>query len=649
MDSGVTSLEEGYDGSKLAHYIETVATDTDAEYGTIDELQGALCEGVTAVEWLDRVYSLLMDDGLSETIRDSKIILDQAGYLDGLSNLYRDDNIDSELKDIGDSVLGLEIRERLRDSRLSSLLDEIGKGDLGNRHVAQEIADKLRDLGRDGAVAEELAQASPRFLSWIVAKEQWNYLTEFPAYSEKPRDGRPIVLWLHAREMDDSEMPLAPIRVWAEDLQQYSDLFPWQFIMADDFFTSMPRDDVWRVLSMQGYVRTEVVFRSSKIIGDFLPDEPLAEGDHRTTGAVPVTGLSFLTKDGVGIMARVRDSQARARLFWRLLTEWLAMRDPEGLMAEATSCECGVRHSYYPATWLVPVVRNSWVPQGEGIRDRSTAESLAKLLRGSGWMPDSLGEAEEIDRLLRAIRVTRLDLMRYLIVSDDESRSTLDDTITEILVSTDGDLKHVRDFAEDMRTDEHLHECVSERRERRRIVHENQRLGSLVEDLVREGLEEEGFTVRRTGIGSDFEIEYDVIEGEEEIGIELSRNDRTWLVEVKATRERSARMTAKQAETAVTEGDRFLLCVVPVGLSSTNPRRDDVLTDMRFVENIGPRLTPLCVELDALNELRDDATAVSDGDVQLEIEAGTARVRVDDAAWQDGLCLEDLAAHLAGK
>ena len=649
IDSEVESFEEGYGGSKLASYIEEVAMDTDGDYGTIDKLQSALCEGIMAVEWLDQVYSLLLDDGLGDIIRSRKIILDQAGYLDELSSLYRDDNIDGELKDIGDDILGLGIRERLRDSRLSFLVDEIGKGDLGNKHVAQEIVDRLRSLGREEAVAKELAQAAPCFLAWVVANEQWTYLTEFPAYSEKPRDGSPTVIWLREREIDDSEMPLAPIRVWAEDLQQYSDLFPGQFTMADDFFTAMPSDEVWQVLNRQGYARTDVVFRGDEIIRKFLPDEPLADGDHRSTDPVSVTGLSFLTKDRVGIMARVRDSQTRARLFWRFLTEWLAVRDPEGLIPRSTDCECEDRHSYYPATWLLPIVENSWVPQGEDIRDRSTAESLAKLLRDSGWTPDSLGDTEEATRLLRAIRVTRLDLLRHFIVGDDESRSALDDTITEILVSTGGNLSYVRDFAEDMKTDEHLHEYLYERRERRRIVHENQRLGSLVEDLVREGLEEEGFTVRRTGIGSDFEIEYDVIEEEQEIGIELSRDDRTWLVEVKATREQYARMTAKQAETAVAEGDRFLLCVVPVGLSWTDLKKDDVLPSMRFVENMGPRLKPLCIELYALNELRDDATAASDSDVQLEIEAGTARIRVDDAAWQNGICLDNLAAHLTGK
>ena len=120
-------------------------------------------------------------------------------------------------------------------------------------------------------------------------------------------------------------------------------------------------------------------------------------------------------------MARVRDSQARARLFWRFLTEWLVTRDPEGLEVRTANCECGANHGYFQAMWLVPVVRNNWVPQGNDIRDRATAQSLAKLLRSSGWTPDSLSNSSTTVKLLEAIRVTRFDLMRHFVVSDDES------------------------------------------------------------------------------------------------------------------------------------------------------------------------------------------------------------------------------------
>ena len=78
----------------------------------------------------------------------------------------------------------------------------------------------------------------------------------------------------------------------------------------------------------------------------------------------------------------------------------------------------------------------------------------------------------------------------------------------------------------------------------------------------------------------------------------------------------------------------------------TDLEKDDIHANMRFVQNIGPRVAPLCAELDALNDLRDDATSPSDGEIQLEIDGGTARIRVDNAVWQNGVCLSDLPAQL---
>ena len=640
-----TSFGEGYDGSKLVSFLEDATNDDGATYGTLEKLEGVLEDDVDAVEWLDQLYRFLEEDGFGNLIRESRIVLDQVGCLDALFNLYRDNDISEELKVIGDDVLTMGIQDYLRDTRLTSLANEIGKGDQTNKDVVEKITDKLEELCEEETLGDNFIQASPRLLAWLVTNKQWNQLAGFPAFSTRPEEGSCEVLRLGQRGVDDVELPLVPIKAWTKDLQQYADLFPWRYIMAEDFFSVMPEADVWQLISGQGYVRTDVVVNGNKALGDFLPDEPLIEGEHETISAVGLTDLIFLTGDR-GVLARVRDSQARARLFWRFLTEWLITRDPEGLEVRTVDCECGDSHRYYPATWLVPVFRNSWVPQGNDVRVRATAQSLARLLRDSGWTPDALTDSSAALKLLEAIRVTRFDLMRHFVVSDEESRSALDDTMTNILVSTGGDLTHVRDFVEDMKTDKDLPQHLAERRERRRVVHENQRLGNLVEDLVKEGLEGEGFTVKRTGIGSDFAIQYDMVEDDEEIGIELSKDGRTWLVEVKATREQRVRMTARQAEKAVEEGDGFLLCVVPVGPIGANLDKDDVRASMRFVQDIGPRVEPLCAKLDSLDELRDDATTLSDDDIQLEIEAGTARIRVDNAVWKNGVCLSDLASSL---
>ena len=635
-----SSFGEAFDGCKIVSYVEEEPSSS-----TLNDLQGLLAEYVSAVEWLNRLYAFLKNDDLDSLIRGRYFVLDQAGYLDKLSNLYRDMDIDNELKDIADEFLGLKIRMNLRDKRLTSLADEVGKGDYRSEDVTRDIIDSLKRLCVTRALTDGFAQASARMMAWVVAQRRWDDLMGFPTFAIR-RDGSREPLWLGQQGRDDADIPLAPVKAWPDDLQEFADLFPWSNIVADDFFNAMSASDVWRILDEKRYVRMDVVVTSDRRVGEFLPDEPLPEGEHIAVDAVTVTDLVFLAKDRVGIMARVRDSQDRARLFWRFLTEWLVVRDNEGLESRTVECSCGDNHRYFQAIWLVPLVRNRWVPQGNDVRDRATAQSLAKLLRGSWTPPSHLSDESPTVKLLEAIQITRLDLMREFVVSNDESRAALDDAMTSILVSTGGDLRHVSQFVEDMKTDTDLPAHLEERRRRMQTVHENQSLGEQVENLVKEALKGEGFTVKRTGIGSDFEIEHDLIEGDEEVGIELSRNGLSWLVEVKATRDQRVRMTAKQAEIAAEKGDRFLLCVVPVGMNRTDLEKDAVRANMRFVQNIGPRVEPLCDDLDALNEHLDDVITSNDSDIQLEIQAGAARVRVDNTVWENGTCLKELPAQL---
>ncbi len=651
MGQDATLFDEGMDGDKLVTFVEEEAIGPGEDYGTLENLQGLLVDEVEAVQWLNQLYAFLKSDGLPELIRERRFILDQLGYLDELDNLFRDDDVDSELKDIGDDFLKGKIRGRLRDERMSSIADESGKGDYSNEDAIREIVDKLRELCTAGTLTDGYAQASTRMLAWLAGRQRWSDIISFPAFAVRP-EGTRVPLWIGLQGGDDVDIPLAPKSAWPEDLQCFADLFPWSYTLAEMYHSELPETEVWEELTEHGYIRMDVLestdrhLISSRGQGEFLPDEPLPDGDHRTVNTVTVNDLAFLAKDRIGIMARVRDSQERARLFWRFLTEYLVHRDKEGLEPRSVACACGGEHDYYPAYWLVPLVRNRWVPQGNDIRDNATAHSLARLLQGSGWTPTSLSETSPIVSLLAALKITRLDLIREFVVSDDESRANLDDAMTSILISTGGDLSHVSDFVEDLLTDEDLPEHLAERRQRRKVVHENQRLGQEVERLVKEGLEDRGFTVRRTGIGSDFEIEYDLIDDGQEIGIELLRNDQVWLVEVKATREMRVRMSAKQGEKAAAKGEGFLLCVVPVGDEAANLEEDAIRADMRFVQNIGPRVAPLCQDLNALNDLRDDAISATDSDIQLEIQGGAARIRVDNTVWQEGFHLQDLPSRL---
>ena len=184
--------------------------------------------------------------------------------------------------------------------------------------------------------------------------------------------------------------------------------------------------------------------------------------------------------------------------------------------------------------------------------------------------------------------MARFDLMREFVAEDDDARLAVDGAFIDMLTTARGDvsyLNHAREYIEDLKNDEALPRVLAKRREQRQIVHTNQRLGQRVEHLVKVSLESEGFIVRRTGVGSDFETEYNSAETGDVGRLELSRDGRTWLVEVKATRDQDVRMTVPQAKTAAERKDRFLLCVVPVERESGEPELEEVRATMRFVEN----------------------------------------------------------------
>ena len=645
----VLSLDEVTDGRKLAAKVQEVSHDPSADNPTyrLSNLQNLLKESVSGTKWLDQLITFLNSNELSDAVREYRIVPSQGRFLRTLPRLHRDLGIHQELKDIA-SLLEWRIGTELRDTRVTSLSDESGAGDWDSEYITGELIKKLQERAEKNP-DDKFGQASVLLFAWIVGQESWDLLRGFPVFAERGNSNSWTVIKLE-RAAENEVRPLAPVKAWEEDLQPFSELFPQRHTLDNAFFDASPDKDVWEKLDDSGFVRKDTVIRKEVYYNTFLPDEPLTEEDHETSEYVDVTDVAFLTRDDIGIMARVRSSQRLARVFWSFLTEWLIVKDSKGLEIAEALCDCSETHRYYPAEWLAPLKRNRWVPLGGDKRGPVTAQSLADLLRGSGWEPSSIGENPDTVKLLEAIGITRFDLVRAFVSVNDEERQQQDNILTGILDAAAGDinrLSHAHQYIEDLKNDENLPDVLDERRERRRIVHENQSLGKQVEDLVKASIEREGFIVRRKPIGSDFEIEYDVVENDEEVGIEVVGKGRRWLVEVKATRGQEVRMTEKQAQTAKQEADRFLLCVVPVSTGNPSLELDDVRANMKFVENIAPLVAPLCDNLDEFKEFRDDITENNDSGVQLVVDSGVARVSVSSSVWESrGFPIDSLLNQL---
>lgn len=637
---------EAMDGKKLVSNIEE-KTHKNGNCGKIEDLRNLLREDedIEAVEWLNRLHDFLNKDGLREEVSEYHIVLDQDGFLDKLSNLHCDQGIDEELKDIAE-LLGWNIRRKLRNMRLTALADQIGDGKWNREYVFQELISKINGRAEADPPDDEFAQASVRLFKWIVDQEDWNRrLHGFPVFSKQDDSDSLKVLYL-SRDAQDNDCPLAPVRAWSQALQPFSDLFPPTRILSDAFSEQVPSPDTWQKLNDLDFIRTDVVITNNDYVNfkEYLPDEPLADGGHRTANPVRVRDILYR----VEIMNRVRASRDRAFLFWHFLTEWVIQKDIRVLDLESAECECEKKHNYYQASWLKPLRENNWIRLKNDARTGATARSLADLLRDNGWEASSL--SKKAIKLLEAIGVAQLDLVREFIfvAENSETRQEWDNAFTDILATAGRDINYLnraREYIVALKNDENLPEFIEKRQKQKQIVHENQHLGKLVEKLVRKSLENEDFAVKREPIGSDFEIEHDSVENEKEMGIKVERESQTWLVEVKATRGQEVRMTATQARQAVEQGDRFLLCVVPVGDST--PDLDTVRDNMWFVKNIGGRVDQLCDGLNDLEKLRDKITDDESSGVQLEVLSGTARIRVASSVWEnDGFPLQDLAERL---
>lgn len=641
-NSETPPFDEVIDGRELASIVDEASRDPSVEAKThqLSLLQAALKDGISAISWLDQLVGFLRNNGLGEVVREFRIVPSQGGLLSTLPALHRDLAISAELKNVAD-LLDWRIRSELRDPRITSLAEESGAGDWDDDYVVGDLIRRLRERA-DKNPDDEFRQASVRLFAWLVQHDDWETLRGFPAFARRAVSDRPIdVVYLPGND-GGIDQPLAPVGVWPADLRPFADLFPPNRILADDFFDALPNTDSWQLLVEHAIVRVTIAISDNANVSKFYPDHPLREGvEHITVAHVPVTDVWRRGE----IMERVRDSQARARLFWQFLTEWLSPNDVGSLEIKKAQCTCGEEHRYYSAAWLEPLRENTWVRMSNDARTYATEQSLANLLRDSGWEPASLNDNAAAVKLLEAIGVSRLNLVREFISDDDGTRVALDNAFTNILETAGNNISyitHARQFIEDLKDDQDLPGVLDERRERRRQVHDNQELGGQVEILVKQSLEGEGFTVQRTGVGSDFAIEYNDV-----TRLELARSDRTWLVEVKATRDNRVRMTGKQATTAVKKGAGFLLCVVPVEGEVADLALDSVRASMRFVANIGPRVDRLCQDLNHFEDMRNNITAGESLGVQLEVDSGTARVRVANSVWEDeGFPISELLDRL---
>lgn len=661
---------EKVDGRRLASWVEDGANVDGNDFGKLSNLE-PLLSTQDAVGWLGRVLQFLVSSGLFvDEVRKRAIILNQDKQLCRIDKLRRDNDIGEELKEIADHVLEIHIRRTLRDVRLTAVEGEAGMEDFTNLDLVNLIVKRLR-IRNMREIDEVFSAASVRLFAWMVGDGRIGLRT-FPAFSQ---DGG--FLSLGTRDTNDNEIPeipLAPALAWPEELREYVDLFPPDRTLADAYYRAVP-SDAWTSLAESRVVRTNPLVICTRVLTSLLTDPPLPnEVKHEAPEDLEVHDVVYLRE----VMDRLKGNGERARTFWQFLLKWLIHKSPGDLIPTEVGCECGDKHKYYRAAWLVPIVREFWVPLEGQRHGRVTAESLKSLF---GDIPE-IESSDVVDNFMAAVGISRLDLMRVAIQDDkvpkiwklirsnvlDRLQPIVDaadcnpdvlDKLPAIVTAAGGDaavLGRVPEIVAEARRNpkvadkvldkvsliltpsrdglaalervvdnpDDAHRVLKQVQEDgvSRIVLDDRRqhveICDWVTELVTEALGDD-FSVAKNGTGR-----WRVDRFGDVADLSLNGDTKNVAVKIKAVRDgiphrlwlpSVVRMTLKQARELVKNS--FLLCVVPVNESDV--KKQDLESRIRFVPNMKP-LVDLLRDLERNVDTENEKIVKENTGIKLVIE-----------------------------
>ena len=623
-------MEEAFTIDKLAQRV--------ALAGSTEELKRRLTSA-EVLPWLISLLELLLDSGKKDLLDEYELLPNQAGFLCKRAALRYDESICEELKDIADA-LGMKVRESLlhEEAKLEGLSNLLAP------ETETETLDRLithvKEICNEDTIEKKLVSWIFKLLQWIGNRPQYiDRLEGFPVASLNETEQGSNVIYLE-RGRDTVVQPLAPVRSWPPNAQKFGHLFPKRMILAD---SSASGDlELWQQLSDNGYLNSTPLIETERVMDVFLPSEPLPErdgiGSHKSTDKVNVSDIAFLVEQDIGLIDTARKSMRRARDLINFLLEFIVIQDDRAFEDCDVTCECEEEHKIYRGAWLIPLHNRRWVPlDSRGSRaNTASAVSLARLLQDAPETA-SLLLGERGEQLLSALEISRADLAFRVVAGDESERLALIQSMKD-LTEAAGDVERVHDLASEIREHPNIIDSIEEQKTRRQKIQRNQEIGALVENLLREELEATGLNVRRTGIGSDFEVENDFVESGKEIGIELIGAKHTTLIEVKSTKIDQVKMTPVQVECACSRGAGFALCVIPI--DDESPTAELIRERLRVVFSVGDFLGQALADYSFVREAEQSARQ-SRGSVELEIIGGQTRFRISRSIWGEGLLFEE--------
>ena len=615
---------------KLAEEIE--------KCGKIQELKIKLDVNKDEFRTLNDFYKLLLYLEQRELLDDKSILPNQNGDFKKKPELFKDGGIDENLKNIS-ANLGEDVRDLLLNTKISQDIQNllpVKKQD--------EILNQIVTLIKQQIFPEDsqYLQSNMELFSWLIEHEKFEHLEAYPILSSKEKTF--IKLSSEAKEK-----PLVPKDLWDEIAKIHSDLFPQEFIISSLYFENVSEASKWNKLESKNLVLASPLFHEPEKISPrdldylLLSNERLdEEKEHDINEELKLSKIAFLETKDKGIIDSVRKSKEKARKFLEFLFDFVIEHDPQWDTPSEVTCKCGLKHKVYPALWIKVLREREWIPVGRGKEEKLNSQHLASLLEKDKNLQQKCVQ-DRPSLLLSILNVSVGEVMMHIVAKDEKTKHELGKAMGSLyatFMENPSQLKKLAQLAE------HEPDLFIKEMEEKILIREqirrNQSIGALVETLLKSILEKEGFSVERTGVGSDYVVEHDFVEENVEQILKIEKGKTSFYLEVKAAQQEYVRMTLTQAKEARDKSDKYALCVVR--LDGLELNEENIKKGAIFVTTIGDKIRDKLAKAEGLQN--EHQALAEPGEIEIEMTEGPIRLRVNKKGWEDGYTFEQFLKFL---
>lgn len=628
------------------------------EKGNLDDLQSSL-NGVRVITWLNGLLALIQAAKKNLLFDTESILPNQNRTFSTREGMYCDAEISEDLKDIA-LMLGRDVRKEL-------LVTEIVTSAVTNSRTEQEILldtlRRIKDQAKTDYQQENYQKANVKLFQWLVNNKRFEEIRDsFPIFSRGKEIGEEQYLYSFTEE----NRLLVPETAWSDENRKYIDVFPQRAILSNIYSNLTP--DKWKELAENNLVFQKLSFGQSMTLNnkqlrslslDEIPENDTK--DHKSNGKIQVTSVPFLEDKDWGVMDRL-SGRERATKFLCFILGNLIKSDTSWKEVKEVGCSCDSTHHVYPSIWLEALRTRQWVPVSGGKGEKPSSENLAQL-----FAQDELMDFLKLDDARQFLGILGVNVSVLMTANKpSEERRRFDQAFSKLLTATSMNPEQLTQLA-DAYSDQDLRRKLLDAVAEKALVRGNQKVGKLVETLIRKLIEDElpkdVYKVDKVRTGSDASIALvgevepsnDYLDSEgRELFLRIRGAEKEHLVEIKSARMNIVRMTIPQARQAYDASSAFTLCVVEVPADildmSDEQAATIVMQNSRFVFPIGEKLGDMIREVDAFQSGEKKLVDQQNQDIQVDIISDVQiRIRVNQPVWQKGLDFTAFVQLISGK